>query len=222
MRDRCGPLTLPSPRRGEGFIRGVLKQLLRAAVVVIAAGLPQSDAAGQETVAIENVPGRNIDADWHRYLNERYGVGIDIPAKGFLYELSDNDDGLTLSSADGEKSISIYGSQDIGLYEAPGDPVANFARLAEEQIDALRLGAIHIVEDRIEPQWFEVTTGDAEYLYYQKGLLSLDCPTFTTNLWIKYPMGAAEELDSVHRRMSASLRGTCPTIDPMLAPDSAK
>ena len=122
----------------------------------------------------------------------------------------------------GEKSIAVYGSQDIGLHETGGDPVAAFARLAEEQIDAMRLGAVHIVEDHIEPLWFEVSTGDAEFLYYQKALLSLDCPTFTTNLWIKYPNRDAEEFDAVRKRMSASLTGNCPTADAPNPPEGAK
>jgi hypothetical protein len=170
-------------------------------------------AVSQETVTIENVPGHGIDANWYRYLNARFGVGVDIPATGFAYELSANGDGVTLTSTDGEKTIAVYGSQDIDLSGADSDPLAAFATLAEEQIDAMRLGAVNIVHDRIEPQWFELSTTDAEYLYYQKGLLSLNCPAFTTNLWIKYPNTAAKEFDSVVQRMSNSLVGNCSTVE---------
>jgi hypothetical protein len=192
---------------------------MRASIFIVAAwwgllALLPDDAASQETVTIEELPGRRIDADWYRYVNARYGVGVDLPALGFSYELSGDGDGVTLSSADGEKSISVYGSQDIGLNETDSDPVAAFATLAEAQIDAMRLGAVNIVHDRIEPLWFEVSTTDAEFLYYQKGLLSLNCPTFTTNLWIKYPNTAAQEFDSVRKRMSMSLAGNCSTVDP--------
>jgi len=191
---------------------------MRAAVLIGASAcallslLPNS-AVSQETVTIENVPGQRIDANWYRYLNARYGVGVDIPATGFSYELSGNGDGVTLTSADGEKSIAVYGSQDIDLNETDSDPVSAFATLAEEQIDAMRLGAVNIVHDRIEPLWFEVSTTDAVFLYYQKGLLSPNCPTFTTNLWIKYPITDAKEFDSVVQRMSMSLVGNCSTVE---------
>ncbi len=180
---------------------------------VLLAQIPDG-AFSQETVTIEEVPGQRIDADWYRYRNARYGVGVDIPARGFFYELSGNSDGVTLTSADGAKSISVYGSQDIDLNETNSDPVAAFAALAEEQIDAMRLGAVNIVHDRIEPLWFEVSTTDAAFLYYQKGLLSLNCPSFSTNLWIKYLRTDAQEFGSVVKRMSTSLVGNCSTVEP--------
>ena len=200
--------------------RLALEKLARASIfaVVAACGPPglTNIAVGQETVTIENVPGQKIDADWHRYLNARYGFGVDVPARGFSYELSGDGDGVTLTSADGEKSISVYGSQDIDLNETDSDPVAAFATLAEEQIDAMRLGAVNIVHDRIEPLWFEISTTDAAFVYYQKGLLSLNCPTFTTNLWVKYPNAETREFDAVVKRMSASLVGNCSTVEPII------
>ena len=194
--------------------RGEKSELKSVLICVAACGLLAllpTHAVGQETVTIEEVPGRRIDADWYRYLNARYGVGVDIPARGFFYELSDNGDGVTLTSADGRTSISVYGSQDVDAGETGGDPVKAFATLAEEQIDAMRLGAVNIVHDRIEPLWFEVSTTDTEFLYYQKGLLSLNCPTVTANLWIKYANTEAEEFDAAVKRMSSSLAGNCST-----------
>ncbi len=192
-------------------------------MIAAAIGLtpPPDDAAAQETVTIEAVPGRRIDAEWHRYLNARYGVGVDIPASGFSYELSDNGDGVELSSADGEKSIAVYGSQDIGLQETGGDPVAAFARLAEDK--STPCGSAPSTSSRITSN----PCGSrfrrrAEFLYYQKSLLSLDCPTFTTNLWIKYPNRDAEEFDAVRKRMSASLTGNCPTADAPNPPEGRR
>jgi hypothetical protein len=168
--------------------------------------------SAQEGVALEAAPGEPIEEDWHRYLNARYGVGIDIPATGFLYELSDNGDGVTLTSPDGETSISVYGAQDIDPDAAESAPMAAFAQVAQAQIDAMRLGAVNIVEERIEPLWFEVATTDDLYRYYQKGVLSLDCPTFTANLWIKYPIAARVEFERVRERMAASLKANCPGL----------
>lgn len=175
--------------------------------------LMPTNALSQKNATIENVPGQRIDANWYRYLNARYGIGVDIPATGFSYELSENGDEVALSSADGEKSIAVYASEDTDVHETDTDPVATFATLAEEQIDAMRLGAVNIVHDRIEPLWFEVSTTDDEFLYYQKGVLSSSCPTFTTTLWIKYPNAAAKEFDTVFQRMSTSLVVNCSTVE---------
>jgi hypothetical protein len=189
-------------------LRGAV--LLLAALCVLARPGP---APAQLTVTIGEVPGQRIDERWHRYLNARYGFGIDIPAGGFVYELSDTGDGLTLTSADGETSISVYGAQDIDPGAAESAPMAAFAEVAQAQIDAMRLGAVNIVEERIEPLWFEVATTDDVYRYYQKGVLSLDCPTFTANLWIKYPIAARAEFERVRGRMAASLQGNCPSFE---------
>jgi hypothetical protein len=192
-------------------------KLVRGSILIVAASgfltLMLSNVASQETVTIEKVPGQRIDAQWYRYLNARFGFGVDLPATGFSYELSANGDGVTLTSANSEKSIAVYGSQDIELNTADSNPLAAFATVAEEQVDAMRLGGVNIVHERIEPLWFELSTTDVEFLYYQKGLLSPECPTFTTNLWIKYPNTDAKEFDSVAQRMSTSLVGNCSTVE---------
>lgn len=185
--------------------------LLGALVLLLASGF-QTLSLGQEIVGIDKVPGQRIDAHWYRYLNARFGFGVDLPAEGFSYELSANGDGITLISGD-DTSIAVYGSQDIELNAADSSSLAAFATVAEEQADAMRLGGVNIVHERIEPLWFELSTTDVEYLYYQKGLLSPDCPTFTTNLWIKYSNRDAREFDSVVQRMSTSLASNCSTVE---------
>jgi hypothetical protein len=168
-----------------------------------------SNVRSQDIVNIENVPGRRIDENWYRYVNTRYRFEVDIPATGFVYEVSQDGDGMTLTSADGEKNVAVYGYQDVNLRETSSDPVAAFAAYAEAQIDAMRLGGVNITHEKLEPLWFELSTTDRVYLYYQKGLLSPDCPTFTNNLWIKYPNSDAKEFDIIVQRMSKSLVGNC-------------
>lgn len=180
---------------------------------VIMAGLilplAVSMATSQETVELADVPGQPIDAAWYRYANTQYGIQGDIPAQGYVYELGEAGDELSLDSADGERSISVYGSQDVDPRLTGNELKLAFAALAAAQIDAMRLGGIEISQEHIEPLWFEVSATDATYLYYQKGLVSEFCPTLTANLWIKFPVEAQRTFDEVVKRMSQSLSIEC-------------
>jgi len=171
--------------------------------------LAVSLAASQETVELADVPGQPIDAGWYRYANTQYGIQDDIPAEGYVYELGEAGDELSLDSEDGERSISVYGSQDVDPRLTGNELKLAFAALAAAQIDAMRLGGIEITNEHIEPLWFEVSATDATYLYYQKGLVSEHCPTLTANLWIKFPVAAQSAFDEVVKRMSQSLSIEC-------------
>ena len=186
-------------------MRGVSSMIAAGLVLPLAVNV----ATGQETVNLADVPGQPIDAAWYRYGNAQYGIQADIPAEGYVYELSEAGDELSLDSADGERSISVYGSQDVDPRLTGNQLKLAFAALAAAQIDAMRLGGIEVTQEHIEPFWFEVSATDATYLYYQKGLVSEHCPTLTANLWIKFPVEAQSTFDEVAKRMSQTLSIEC-------------
>jgi hypothetical protein len=186
-------------------MRGVSSMIAAGLVLPLAVSI----AASQETVNLADVPGQPIDAAWYRYGNAQYGIQADIPAEGYVYELSEAGDELSLDSADGERSISVYGSQDVDPRLTGNELKLAFAALAAAQIDAMRLGGIEVTQEHIEPFWFEVSATDATYLYYQKGLVSEHCPTLTANLWIKFPVEAQSTFDEVAKRMSQTLSIEC-------------
>lgn len=186
------------------------KRMVQWAIIAgLALPLAVGIATSQEAVELADVPGQPIDAAWYRYANMQYGIEDDIPAQGYAYELSEAGDELSLDSADGERSISVYGSQDVDPRLTGNELKLAFAALAAAQIDAMRLGGIEITQEHIEPLWFEVSATDATYLYYQKGLVSEHCPTLTANLWIKFPVEAQSTFDEVVKRMSQSLSIEC-------------
>lgn len=166
-------------------------------------------AAGQEAVSLDKLPGKTIDKDWFHYTNQQYGLSADIPASGFDYELSELGDELSMTSGDGERAITVYGSQDVDPNLRGNNLSMAFADVASAQIDAMRLGGIEVTLEHVDPLSFEVGATDASYLYYQKGLISENCPTLTANLWIKYPVEAQKAFDAVVSRMSKSLSMTC-------------
>lgn len=183
-----------------------LRPVILAAVLV---SLGIAGAAGQEAVPLDKLPGKLIDQDWFRYTNQQYGLSADIPAKGFVYELGELGDELSMTSPDGELAITVYGSQDVDPNLRGKNLSMAFADVAAAQIDAMRLGGIEVTIEHIDPLSFEVGAADASYLYYQKGVVSENCPTLTANLWIKYPVEAQKAFDDVVTRLSKSLSMTC-------------
>ena len=168
-------------------------------------------AMGQEAVTLDKLPGKLIDNAWFHYTNEQYGLSADIPATGFDYELGELGDELSMTSPDAEQTITVYGSQDVDPNLRGDNLTLAFAALAAAQIDAMRLGGIEVTLEHVDPLSFEIGAADASYLYYQKGLISENCPTLTANLWIKYPVGAQRAFDDVVKRMAKSLSMECAT-----------
>lgn len=166
-------------------------------------------ALGQETGDVGKLPGKSLDKDWYHYTNQQYGLSTDIPASGFTYELGETGEELSLVSPDGEQTIIIYGSQDVDPNLRGNNLSMAFAALAAAQIDAMRLGGIEVTLEHVDPLSFEIGASDASYLYYQKGIISENCPTLTANLWIKYPAEAQRAFDEVVKRMSKSLSMGC-------------
>ena len=158
---------------------------------------------------LDKLPGKLIDQNWFRYTNQQYGLSADIPATGFVYELGELGDELSMTSPDGELAITVYGSQDVDPNLRGKNLSMAFADVAAAQIDAMRLGGIEVTIEHIDPLSFEVGAADASYLYYQKGVVSENCPTLTANLWIKYPVEAQKAFDDVVTRLSKSLSMTC-------------
>ncbi len=202
----CSLATREDERRPRALTKRFLAHWL---IVVLVVPFAISAALAQETVDIGKLPGKPIDKNWFHYTNRQYGLSADIPASGFAYELGDLGDELSLTSADGEQSITVYGSQDVDPNLRGNNLSLAFAALAAAQIDAMRLGGIEVTLENVHPLSFEVGATDASYLYYQKGVISENCPTLTANLWIKYPVEAKGEFDEIVKRMSQSLSMAC-------------
>jgi hypothetical protein len=187
------------------FMRLPLRLLMP--VLFLACGI--AVARGQEVVDLGNLPGKPLDKDWYHYTNQQYGLSADIPATGFAYELEEGGGELSLASPDGERTITLYGSQDVDPNLRGNNLSMAFADVAAAQIDAMRLGGIEVTLEHVDPLSFEIGATDASYLYYQKGLISENCPTLTANLWIKYPAEEQRAFDEVVKRMSKSLSMEC-------------
>ena len=96
----------------EKLSRGSLRFILLALLGLLFAG---SQSHSQEAEAFEggevplaDLPGKRIDSDWFRYTNRRFGLPIDIPARGYRYVLPVNGSGMAVTSGDEKIWITIY------------------------------------------------------------------------------------------------------------------
>src|SRR5687767_6406294 len=59
-------------------------------------------------VPLSALSGKRIDKDWFRYTNGRFGLAIDIPARGYRCVIPANGSGMAVISGDEKVWISIY------------------------------------------------------------------------------------------------------------------
>lgn len=77
-------------------------------VLALLASLFVATAVHSEEVSLADLPGRKIDANWFRYTNMRFGLAIDIPMRGYRYDVPVNGSGLSLISKDERVTITIH------------------------------------------------------------------------------------------------------------------
>jgi len=65
-------------------------------LIASAGGLTSPAYADEATLA--QLTGTRINTDWFRYVNPRFGLAVDIPTKGYRYDVPVNGSGLNLQS----------------------------------------------------------------------------------------------------------------------------
>jgi hypothetical protein len=183
---------------------------LIALLVFGAASGPLASKAMAEEVALEQLPGARIDANWFRYANRKAGVAIDIPTNGFRYEVPAGGADLTLTSDDGAITITVsaHGVKNV-LGTAPGDARRSVARLFDTAVDnAIRKhGAITY---KVKKDNFFVLSGVVDdNTYYERLNVSPSCPDGFGALRVFHRKSLTSRLNHLVTRMSLSLRATC-------------
>jgi len=181
-----------------------------AALLVVGAVYTSTFKAMAEEVSLEQLPGARIDANWFRYVNRKAGVAIDIPTKGFRYEVPADGGDVTLRSNDGGVTITVsaHGVQKV-LGTAPPDARRSIARLYDTAVDnAVRKnGAITY---KIKKDNFFVLSGVvANNTYYERLNISPSCPSSFSALRVFHRKSLTSRLNRLVTRMSLSLRATC-------------
>jgi hypothetical protein len=199
----------------EAFLRraqvwSIGRALFEVLLVVAMASLGFTHKAIAEEIALDQLPGARIDANWFRYTNRKAGVAIDIPTQGFRYDVPAGGSDLTLTSLDGAVTITVsaHGVRKV-LGTAPNDARQSIARLFDTAVDnAIRKnGAITY---KVKKDNFFVLSGVVDNnTYYERLNISPSCPSGFSALRVFHRKSLTSRLNRLVTRMSLSLRATC-------------
>lgn len=175
---------------------------------------------------LADLPGKRIDGDWFRYSNPRFGLAIDIPARGYRYVLPANGSGMAVISGDENIWITIHAHfvvNHLVFIADPDDPAAGNAAAALRRIydheAREELAAGNTITYRVRKKDFYVLSGhSADNTYYERMTISPRCPHVFNSVRIFYPKSKGRELSQFVTRLSRSLRATCEGVD--AAPDN--
>jgi len=181
-----------------------------AALLVMGAASTFTFRAAAEELSLEQLPGGRIDANWFRYANRKAGVAIDIPTKGFRFDVPAGGSDLTLTSNDGAITITVsaHGVRKV-LGTAPNDARQSIARLFDTAVDNAhrKNGAITY---KVKKDNFFVLSGVVDdNTYYERLNISPSCPAGFSALRVFHRKSLTSRLNRLVTRMSLSLRATC-------------
>jgi hypothetical protein len=183
---------------------------LTALLMVGAASFPLTVKGTAEELSLEQLPGARIDDSWFRYANRKAGVAIDIPTKGFRYDVPAGGADLTLTSNDGAVTITVsaHGVRNV-LGTATNDARQSIARLFDTAVDNAKRknGAITY---KVKKDNFFVLSGVVDdNTYYERLNVSPSCPDGFAALRVFHRKSLTSRLNHLVTRMSLSLRATC-------------
>jgi hypothetical protein len=146
--------------------------------------------------------------DWRPYVNERFGYSVDIPA-GLLYPLPppENGDGLAFESADGQVSVSVFGSNNALEWSVDDYFRAALAREDLGRVTYQRKTEGWYVLSGYRPAPTPNWTG--EVIFYER--VAIDGGgSAISGLSILFPPSLKDFMDPIVTRMSRSLTPPVP------------
>jgi hypothetical protein len=178
------------------------------ALAILALGGLQEIRADE--VPLRALSGAKIDANWFRYVNLRFGLAVDIPTKGYVYDIPVNGSGLALISINRAVTITLYTHWVVNIFETANNDVQRTITQLFDSSVAETLQKNGTVEYSVKKDDFYVLSGRfAENTYYERVTVSSKCPAIFSSLRIFYPHALEERLDQLVTRMSKSLSSTC-------------
>ena len=180
-----------------------------AAVTAIAIGCVLNPPAIADVVTLSQLPGARINSEWFRYINSRFGLAVDMPARGYRYEIPVNGSGLTLSSSSGV-TITVYAHWVINLVEDATDDVRkSISRLFDNAVAETMTKGGSVEYSVMKDDFYVVSGRFDDNAYYERLTISPQCPAIFNSLRFFYPTSLERKLDALVTRMSTSLRATC-------------
>lgn len=163
-----------------------------------------------DDVSLSQLSGARINSDWFRYINSRFGVAIDIPTRGYRYELPVNGSGLTLTSNNGAIVITVSAHWVANMFDGANNDVRNSISHLFDDAVADTIKKEGTVTYSVKKDEFFVISGNfGDNTYYERMTISPRCPAIFNGFRIFHPRALERSLDRVVTRMSNSLRATC-------------
>ncbi len=167
-------------------------------------------ASFADEVSIRDLSGARIDANWFRYINLRFGLAVDIPTRGYKYEVPENGAGLALSSLSRSVVITLDAHWVINHFDAANNDVQRTISHLFDNAVAETLQKNGTVEYSVKKGDFYVISGQfGNNTYYERLTVSSDCTAIYNALRIFYPRNIEKDLDYLITRMSKTLTATC-------------
>ena len=128
---------------------------------------------------------------WNRYLNPRYGYGVDIPSGFSAMREADNGDGGTSRSADGQATLAVWGAN-LLLDTLPSDVQSRIRSAAEE--------GWQVSYEKITGRWASWSGEREERIFYAHAILL--CHDDQAGYFqLEYPAERREEFNAVVERL---------------------
>jgi hypothetical protein len=149
------------------------------------------------------------ELDWRPYVNQRFGYSIDIPT-GLLWPLPppENGDGLAFESADGQVSVSVFGSNNALEWRFDDYFQAALAREDLGRVTYQRKTEGWYVLSGYRPAPTSNWTG--EVIFYERVAINSG-GSAVSGLLILFPPAMKEFMDPIVTRLSRSLTPPAPS-----------
>jgi hypothetical protein len=205
-------------KRLKRLSRGSLR-FIRLALFGLLFATSQSQSQEAETfeggeVPLADLPGKRIDKDWFRYRNTRFGLAIDIPARGYRYVLPVNGSGMAVICGDEKEedrvTITIYTHWVVNLFDDANNNVdASIKYLFDKAVDETKAANGLMTYSMRKKQFYVISGHFGDNTFYERMIISPKCPAIFNSVRVFSPKAREREIDKLVTRLSLSLRATC-------------
>jgi hypothetical protein len=144
--------------------------------------------AYSDEISLRQLSGARIDADWFRYINSRFGVAVDTPARRYRYDVPVNGSGLTLTSFDRAVTITVYAHWLINILDSASNDVKRSIFLLFDKAVTDTTSKNGTVTYSVRRDDFYIISGNiGPNTYYERLIVSSECPAIFNSLRIFHP-----------------------------------
>ena len=135
-----------------------------------------------------------LAADWTRYVNPRFGAGVDIPGSYAASGTTSEGDGKIFHAGNGRSTIAIWGAPLAG----------DFSTEVQRRIGSDEADGWGLTYRSVTPDWAAWGGTRAGHVFYAKTILTCG-DRQTANVRLQYPAADIPNFDAIATRLGQSL-----------------